>query len=433
MSSSNSYASQMLKLKDTCDMCSSSKIRCNKQKPICGRCERLGLQCLYSPSRRIGRPNSLRGPQAVRPAIHLLRPRPPNVINNDLLSSINEVNLPLKPGTTSEASQQNNQFLGGSQERDSTPAHVVAQECVIVPNNPLGKQVDIPEDLLKSAPILPPSADSTLGVFRIQSFQPNHGDELIPKACQAIGKKNPPTASPQSLICAATAMKILAHLEMTSEKLESDELDEDYDQMQSYDGIIEIVIASLIPLSTILICPCSKMLDVALLATSTCLAVLDILHLIINKLLQYSNQETPFRSSSASLECTKSLVENNVEVKQVLSLKDSINLVHSRIMRELPKVAKIISLFPNLSENGTGEHNSSELLLALVAEVNTVLKSSIEELEIHFRVSPGIASETLERLKYTIANVEQRRDPEEFKQSIITLGKSTSTNDSEHA
>jgi hypothetical protein len=45
------------KLKDSCDMCSSSKVKCDKEKPNCGRCRKLGYPCFYSPARRIGRPH----------------------------------------------------------------------------------------------------------------------------------------------------------------------------------------------------------------------------------------------------------------------------------------------------------------------------------------------------------------------------------------
>ena len=45
--------SRTQKLKDTCDMCSASKVKCDKQKPICSRCERLGYPCFFSPARRI--------------------------------------------------------------------------------------------------------------------------------------------------------------------------------------------------------------------------------------------------------------------------------------------------------------------------------------------------------------------------------------------
>jgi hypothetical protein len=45
------------KLKDSCDVCSSSKVRCTKEKPTCARCDKYGHQCYYSPARRIGRPH----------------------------------------------------------------------------------------------------------------------------------------------------------------------------------------------------------------------------------------------------------------------------------------------------------------------------------------------------------------------------------------
>ncbi|KAI0103997.1 hypothetical protein GGR51DRAFT_523125 [Nemania sp. FL0031] len=54
----NPYTPQMTirKLKDSCDPCSASKLRCDKQKPICTRCAGLNQLCSYSPARRAGRP-----------------------------------------------------------------------------------------------------------------------------------------------------------------------------------------------------------------------------------------------------------------------------------------------------------------------------------------------------------------------------------------
>ncbi|KAJ6190838.1 hypothetical protein N7519_000859 [Penicillium mononematosum] len=47
---------QTPKLKDSCDKCSASKVRCTKEKPFCTRCDKLGYTCFYSPARRAGRP-----------------------------------------------------------------------------------------------------------------------------------------------------------------------------------------------------------------------------------------------------------------------------------------------------------------------------------------------------------------------------------------
>ncbi|KAL6238477.1 hypothetical protein BDW75DRAFT_237365 [Aspergillus navahoensis] len=48
------------KLKDSCDVCSASKLRCDKQKPTCARCANLNRPCTYSPARRGGRPHRVR-------------------------------------------------------------------------------------------------------------------------------------------------------------------------------------------------------------------------------------------------------------------------------------------------------------------------------------------------------------------------------------
>ncbi|KAH8781017.1 hypothetical protein F5883DRAFT_483824 [Diaporthe sp. PMI_573] len=57
----SSYASvtPIRKLKDSCDLCSSSKVRCDKTKPACSRCVSLGHSCSYSPARRAGRPHRI--------------------------------------------------------------------------------------------------------------------------------------------------------------------------------------------------------------------------------------------------------------------------------------------------------------------------------------------------------------------------------------
>ncbi|KAH9899114.1 hypothetical protein F4778DRAFT_186496 [Xylariomycetidae sp. FL2044] len=40
----------------SCDRCQAIKVRCSQDKPTCRRCQSKGIQCVYSPFRRIGRP-----------------------------------------------------------------------------------------------------------------------------------------------------------------------------------------------------------------------------------------------------------------------------------------------------------------------------------------------------------------------------------------
>ena len=44
------------KLRASCDHCYLAKIRCSKELPTCGRCQRHGYSCRYSPSQRMGKP-----------------------------------------------------------------------------------------------------------------------------------------------------------------------------------------------------------------------------------------------------------------------------------------------------------------------------------------------------------------------------------------
>jgi hypothetical protein len=46
------------KLRLTCNQCALSKVRCNKRKPTCQRCETHDFECVYDRSRRRGKPRS---------------------------------------------------------------------------------------------------------------------------------------------------------------------------------------------------------------------------------------------------------------------------------------------------------------------------------------------------------------------------------------
>jgi hypothetical protein len=54
------------KLRSTCNNCALSKVRCNKKKPVCQRCETHKLPCVYGPSQRRGKPLSTAQHQSVQ-------------------------------------------------------------------------------------------------------------------------------------------------------------------------------------------------------------------------------------------------------------------------------------------------------------------------------------------------------------------------------
>ncbi|KAH7048230.1 hypothetical protein B0J12DRAFT_740966 [Macrophomina phaseolina] len=46
------------KIRLSCDSCQRCKIRCGQERPTCRRCLKYGITCVYSPSRRAGRPRN---------------------------------------------------------------------------------------------------------------------------------------------------------------------------------------------------------------------------------------------------------------------------------------------------------------------------------------------------------------------------------------
>ena len=67
------YYSSSSELKRSCEECSSSKIKCSQDKPVCKRCRKQGIACTYAPPKRTGRPRKIRKdsdhsqPRTIRP------------------------------------------------------------------------------------------------------------------------------------------------------------------------------------------------------------------------------------------------------------------------------------------------------------------------------------------------------------------------------
>ncbi|KAF2844839.1 hypothetical protein T440DRAFT_301313 [Plenodomus tracheiphilus IPT5] len=51
----NPSGTTALKLRDSCEACAASKVKCHKQKPTCSRCQRRGAACHYLATKRAGR------------------------------------------------------------------------------------------------------------------------------------------------------------------------------------------------------------------------------------------------------------------------------------------------------------------------------------------------------------------------------------------
>ncbi|KAJ5117947.1 hypothetical protein N7526_010970 [Penicillium atrosanguineum] len=53
-----------VKVRSTCNACQQAKIRCSHEKPFCRRCQKHKIDCIYSVSRRLGRPAKEKSPRS---------------------------------------------------------------------------------------------------------------------------------------------------------------------------------------------------------------------------------------------------------------------------------------------------------------------------------------------------------------------------------
>ncbi|KAL8740305.1 MAG: hypothetical protein Q9190_006980 [Brigantiaea leucoxantha] len=81
------------RLKDSCDNCAASKVKCNKVKPTCTRCQDRGITCQYAPSQRSGRKATPSSASTTAPASTTVTP-PSEPIQFDALN-LTPSNTPL--------------------------------------------------------------------------------------------------------------------------------------------------------------------------------------------------------------------------------------------------------------------------------------------------------------------------------------------------
>ena len=61
-SSQHQLLPKSVKVRSTCNACQQAKIRCSHEKPSCRRCQKHNIECIYSMSRRLGRPAKKKDP-----------------------------------------------------------------------------------------------------------------------------------------------------------------------------------------------------------------------------------------------------------------------------------------------------------------------------------------------------------------------------------
>ncbi|KAJ5722351.1 hypothetical protein N7488_000386 [Penicillium malachiteum] len=212
-------SSQNLRLKDSCDRCASSKVRCSKDKPSCARCAKLGFTCLYSPARRVGRPFR------------------PNESSSETI--IQDMEPPTKALKETRFIDEGNKLFS----RFSAASAPVMTEYMHGPDAGIGQN---PHQI----------------VFETQSQQNIIGQQMQ-------------TGSD----CVLDIMNLLAELDVSAEQIRRiPSVDPVLLDLTS-----QTITTALHRLSNILRCPCSESTETGMLISALCISIIDVHSMAINK------------------------------------------------------------------------------------------------------------------------------------------------------
>ena len=224
------------KLKDSCDVCSAFKLRCDKQKPTCTRCANLNCQCTYSPARRAGRPHAVRR----------------------------------------ESGQNQNQSQKWSKAQSLSRSDSL-QQRFRTPDSP--NPPNLPNESRAVDPTgIPGRTDSTIG-FDHDCFPSTHMLSLradtrnqsadIPSSPCGFFPSTRLDSDATKTDCTRVALSIVEQLE-TSKRWSG--------TASTYGAGGLTATEACQRLLTILVCPCSEQAEVALLVASACISLMDVVH-----------------------------------------------------------------------------------------------------------------------------------------------------------
>lgn len=389
------------KLKDTCDICSASKVKCDKQRPICGRCDKLGYPCFYSLARRKGRPNPPRNRDSLRNSVELgerLSEEQRDVADGGGTVP-SQTGMPKSvgphhdagaiargPHNTNYQQDQNHplHFQQGILARTNhshLSSHSNAETCPSI-NRIDSMDTFFPRTDATTCNLSTNNASSTIDAWSTMSSNSDHGSNA------------------ECSDCVTVAMNVLQHLTATSIQTlplshSTSTCALSSQHHMEFNGPLELntwlttASTAIKRLSTILICPCSCKTDVGILNAALCGAILDLYDTILRSTID------PPKSQSSSTDVADDMDLYAAESSLCGGANESRQITIRRVLEELPKVANLImqltrrycSAFgAGLGTAGLGledeenEERAADLLLAeLAASQQSRLRSIIHE------------------------------------------------------
>ena len=401
-------------------MCSASKVKCNKEKPICSRCYKLSYPCFYSPARRIGRPHPSRGKSSRgKPELGAdpSERQPLNRLRDE--SGGSESNVSSDDGPTSQEYQARATTINNVQMSEND----FFSDAVFDFRSPATSQT---ENFPQMNPYIVPEAHQPrrkhhVGEHHMGDMALFNSDDQVNRAnasevdglfCQAISRGDIntllPTPSTNSSStssnfdnlsevlafgegsasnasehdCVMVATSMLQDLNMTCMQRPSGPALAGKIETPTLDALINTTSIAMKRVSTILVCPCSQKVEVGLLVAAVCATTLDVYGIILrNSSSSNTHRFSMDKPTYASMSSVNDAVmdPDMMEIgTQPLQDGPSEEETIMRILEKLPQVANLVRQFSKRYSEDV-EESSADFLPLLTGSLKSRLKSMTNE------------------------------------------------------
>lgn len=416
------------KLKDSCDMCSSSKVKCNKEKPVCSRCRKLGYPCFYSPARRIGRPHpnrrtiSRKSPEA-RPtlsrrqsAINTSGPNTPE--DSQLPCQDSRLSLDTQPSIFDENECSSAVTYGPNPihwlddmymsagrlgETGTTTTSAINWGSYLFNDDFDQKQsMNIPQspppdfdhfnfsDALNSDPqwlhSLQPQVDSSFMPleFTLPQSISQGSSAVVSEALEIHTGDQTPISDSTEPDCVIGAIDILRRLQ-ASNKFSIETLNSTREQ--ELPGRVQTAAWAIHRLSTILVCPCSRKMYVGILVATVCMMIMDVYDSLFHrshnrkaggKTMSQAQSMEPGLSLDLNVEHNECIITECAASTDFESDEGEAHMSSVHILEELSKLANVVMQFARRYK-GDARAQPAGTLSALADSLKLRLRSVTNE------------------------------------------------------
>ncbi|KAK3297915.1 uncharacterized protein B0H64DRAFT_393389 [Chaetomium fimeti] len=394
------------RLKDSCDMCSASKVRCDRQKPICGRCDKLAYPCFYSPARRVGRPQgrSSRQPKVRRDsAISGVDLENESISLENSAYSVSPI-APISPITRRDSGAVDRRNSASFPSPLDTPPSLGSVTPPVRSCQQRQQQQQRQHQPRQPRPQRQQESE--------RSFDPACVGYSASLSAASSCSSAPSAQNDCESDCVDLAMATQCQLEMASSRLSATlapvgpwtpEI------IQTAEAAMQTAGQAMRRMSTTLICPCSKRLETGMVVSAACLSILDLYGAIVNR---FTAQPLCNRSHHSPLMAIMSDTAGTEGGSGALGLSwddvlssfsppdDALlqggkkkDLMLVQVLGELSKLATVVYQFTNRywTRAGQAQPGSSEMeiLQGLAALLKSRLKAAADETAAKLQTAPS--------------------------------------------